>query len=194
MVSDLDMPDSPTSPLSSLASDDLIEDLKTEERDLGADVMPEPGSDGPVMPPSKRRRTGLSWDPRTSSSPQPVVDDDQTDISSDSSGDIPGSPTTTCQGQDDEATHEQVTVCRWEGCPAGDLGNMDSLVQHIHEDHIGSRQKRYSCEWDDCPRKGMSHASGYALRAHMRSHTREKPFYCALPGELLFFQVELIRR
>jgi uncharacterized Zn-finger protein len=59
---------------------------------------------------------------------------------------------------------------------------MDNLVEHLHDDHIGTRQKKYSCEWSDCTRKGIPHASGYALRAHMRSHTREKPFYCTLPG------------
>ena len=112
--------------------------------------------------------------------PQP----DLTDISSDTSGDVPDSPRTgPMQVQEDEPGHEQITVCRWEGCPAGDLRNMDALVQHIHDDHIGTRQKMYSCQWDDCARKGMNHASGYALRAHMRSHTREKPFYCALPGK-----------
>jgi hypothetical protein len=74
-----------------------------------------------------------------------------------------------------------VTVCKWEGCEVGDLENMDNLVEHLHDDHIGTRQKKYSCEWSDCTRKGIPHASGYALRAHMRSHTREKPFYCTLP-------------
>jgi uncharacterized Zn-finger protein len=77
---------------------------------------------------------------------------------------------------------EQISFCRWEGCLAGELGNMDLLVQHLHDEHIHARQKKYSCEWADCTRKGIPHASGYALRAHMRSHTREKPFYCTLPG------------
>lgn len=82
---------------------------------------------------------------------------------------------------EDDYGQEQVTVCKWDGCDAGDLENMDKLVEHLHEDHIGTRQKKYSCEWSDCIRKGIPHASGYALRAHMRSHTREKPFYCTLP-------------
>ena len=184
MASDLEMADSPLSTLSSLVSDDLIEELKTEERDVSVDPLPEQISGSLPLPPSKRRRTALSWDEGTSSSPQRVMDYNEIDISSDSSGDVPGSPTNASQAADDEAAgHEQVTVCRWEGCSAGDLGNMDTLVRHIHKEHIGSRQKKYACEWDDCTRKGMSHASGYALRAHMRSHTREKPFYCALPGK-----------
>lgn len=60
-------------------------------------------------------------------------------------------------------------------------------MQHIRAEHVGGKHKKYLCEWADCSRKGQPHASGYALRAHMRSHTREKPFYCSIPGELLLF-------
>ncbi|KAJ5098914.1 Zinc finger C2H2 [Penicillium argentinense] len=144
------------------------------------------------LPPSKRRRTGVaSWDRHT---PLSSVQDETipppsptASISSDTSGDVPNSPNLLGllgNNQDDDytgQTTDQVTVCRWDGCSVGDLGNMDGLVQHLHTEHIGSRQKRYSCEWTDCSRKGQTHASAYALRAHMRSHTREKPFYCTLP-------------
>ncbi|GAD96597.1 C2H2 finger domain protein (Gli3), putative [Paecilomyces variotii No. 5] len=177
------MAESPGSPLSSIASDDLTEDMKLDNQGQSPSAA--------NMPPSKRRRTGIaSWDRQT---PMSSVHEDipptspSTSISSDSSGDIPNSPNTAALiggGQDDDYSgqgSDQVTVCRWEGCDAGDLGNMDDLVQHIHNEHIGIRQKKYSCEWVDCSRKGQTHASGYALRAHMRSHTREKPFYCALP-------------
>lgn len=148
------------------------------------------------MPPSKRRRTGMNtatWDRNTpvSTSYQdepPAPPSPSSTISSDTSAEIPNSPTTLSligANQDEDYSgqcNDQVTVCRWEGCDDRDLGNMDDLVQHIHNEHVGSRQKKYSCEWSDCSRKGQTHASGYALRAHMRSHTREKPFYCALPG------------
>ena len=172
------MADSPGSPLSSLSSDDFAEDIKTEDRDQSTDCLP----DAPIMPPAKRQRIG-PFSHRTT--PESHLED-QTDISSDTSGDVPGSPTSGVPPpQDDEALgHEQVTVCKWETCSVGDLGDMDALVEHIHKDHIGARQKKYACEWEDCSRKGMPHASGYALRAHMRSHTREKPFYCALPGTI----------
>ncbi|KAA8652117.1 hypothetical protein EYZ11_005349 [Aspergillus tanneri] len=177
------MAESPGSPLSSIASDEM------SDREDGKQGLSPPVSN---MPPSKRRRTGIaSWDRNTpvSTSFQDEIPpaSPSSSISSDTSGDIPNSPTTWALiggSQDDDYSgqgNDQVTVCRWEGCDAGDLGNMDDLVQHIHNDHIGSRQKKYSCEWSDCSRKGQTHASGYALRAHMRSHTREKPFYCALP-------------
>ncbi|KAI9814393.1 MAG: hypothetical protein M1827_003249 [Pycnora praestabilis] len=179
------MADSPGSSLSSLSSEDFTEDLKIEDQDHDSSALPEHGLDTPIMPPSKRQRIGSSWERRDSLSHTQFNNDHdtETDISSDTSGDVPGSPLNgLSQLQDEEAMgHEQITVCRWEGCSMGDLGNMDSLVAHIHDDHIGSRQKKYACEWDDCSRKGMPHASGYALRAHMRSHTREKPFYCQLP-------------
>ncbi|KAJ5630827.1 uncharacterized protein N7484_010927 [Penicillium longicatenatum] len=177
--------DSPGSPLSSVGTADESdhESVKQESRAQSPSAS--------NMPPSKRRRTGVaSWDRHT---PLSSVQDDApppasptASISSDSSGDVPNSPSLMglLGHQDDDysgKTCDQVTVCMWEGCTVGDLGNMDGLVQHLHHEHIGSRQKRYSCEWIDCTRKGQTHASAYALRAHMRSHTREKPFYCTLP-------------
>ncbi|KAF8865468.1 hypothetical protein BDZ45DRAFT_580266 [Acephala macrosclerotiorum] len=122
------------------------------------------------MPPAKRQKLGA-----------PKPDDDALSaisISSDSSGEVPASPG---NRPDEDDSHEQVTVCTWTGCDEGDLGNMDRLVEHIHNEHIETRGKKYTCEWSDCGRKGLPHASAYALKAHMRSHTREKPFYCSLP-------------
>ncbi|KAI4870362.1 hypothetical protein F4820DRAFT_403415 [Hypoxylon rubiginosum] len=143
-------------------------------------------ADEPAPPPFKRQKLGDGS--RASSSvhvepePEPEEESDHDldgDISSDTSGDIPNSPINA--KLDEDEFQEQVTVCAWDQCRVGDLGNMDKLVEHIHNDHIESRQKKYTCEWNGCPRKSMPHASGYALKAHMRSHTREKPFYCYLP-------------
>ncbi|KAH0424116.1 C2H2 finger domain-containing protein [Colletotrichum camelliae] len=169
----------PESPLSSMdntdASDNEAHDYEDES----------------LLRPSKRQRLGATS--TTSPAPAPVQEPEPehepeaeadpleglSDVSSDTSGDIPSSPINA--RLDEEDFQEQVTFCAWEGCDAGDLGNMDKLVEHIHNDHIESRQKKYTCEWNGCNRKSMAHASGYALKAHMRSHTREKPFYCYLP-------------
>ncbi|SPQ18306.1 45ece14a-ca15-47e3-91b1-5194c1eed181 [Thermothielavioides terrestris] len=164
--------DSPVddSPLSSMSSsEDEFPDEATEVLDDG--------------PPAKRLKiTARSNTPSAAAQdhdadPDPL--EGMSDVSSDTDGDVPSSPVNARQDEDD--FQEQITVCAWEGCRAGDLGNMDKLVEHIHNDHIESRQKKYTCEWVGCSRKSMPHASGYALKAHMRSHTREKPFYCYLP-------------
>ncbi|KAK1730849.1 uncharacterized protein BDZ83DRAFT_342543 [Colletotrichum acutatum] len=143
--------------------------------------------DESLLRPSKRQKLGAASttspavvaEPEPEAVPEPDPLEGMSDVSSDTSGDIPSSPINA--KLDEEDFQEQVTSCAWEGCDAGDFGNMDKLVEHIHSDHIESRQKKYTCEWTGCSRKSMGHASGYALKAHMRSHTREKPFYCYLP-------------
>ncbi|KAI2616479.1 hypothetical protein GGR54DRAFT_226880 [Hypoxylon sp. NC1633] len=166
---------SDSSSISSLSSDEPDADNNFDDASI---------VDEPAPPPSKRQK--LADGSRASSSvhvepePEPEPEHDlDGDISSDTSGDIPNSPINARLDEDD--FQEQVTVCAWDGCRVGDLGNMDKLVEHIHNDHIENRMKKYTCEWIGCTRKSMTHASGYALKAHMRSHTREKPFYCYLP-------------
>jgi hypothetical protein len=170
-----------SSAISSLSSDES-EEVENDYED--AHII-----DEPALPPSKRQKLGdgsrasssMHIDPEPEPEPEQEHDLDDGDISSDTSGDVPNSPINA--KLDEDEFQEQVTVCAWDGCRAGDLGNMDRLVEHIHNDHIESRQKKYTCEWIGCSRKSLPHASGYALKAHMRSHTREKPFYCYLPGK-----------
>jgi len=165
------------SELSEYGSDDFPEDIKGGRH---ASYEATPDHD---QRPNKRPRLNI----RAPSSPphlNTMQPEEEGDLSEDTDGSVPASPHHhPGMSQDDDYGQEQVTVCKWDGCTAGDLQNMDNLVEHLHEDHIGTRQKKYSCEWSDCTRKGIPHASGYALRAHMRSHTREKPFYCTLPGK-----------
>jgi hypothetical protein len=191
--------DSPNSPLSDIPTDEF-----PDEHSDSASPFPEPGSGRrsskrPRVSTNRKRATNDHAPPHHSTAafdtasihdegPAGAIPSDA-DLSSDTEGSVPGSPHLGGMGlaDDEEAPglggKEQVSVCKWDGCNAGDQGNMDLLVLHLHNEHIHARQKKYSCEWVDCSRKGIPHASGYALRAHMRSHTREKPFYCTLPGE-----------
>ncbi|KAH0844731.1 hypothetical protein AYO21_01949 [Fonsecaea monophora] len=153
------------------------------------------------MPPAKRRKTGASsYDHATPQSASTIIPPRSPtgSISSDSSGSVPTSPSfanlgpthplstayAAAQANPDNpelADYVQVTKCLWDGCTDQEQGNMDNLVAHINDVHIVPRQKKYYCEWEGCARKGQPHTSAYALKAHMRSHTKEKPFMCALP-------------
>lgn len=174
--------ESPNSDLSDYASDDFPDEVKSRR------FMEHTPDHEPSTRPSKRLRL---HNRAPSSPPPPTIPslEELGDVSEDTDGSVPASPHHPGMSAEDDFGQDQVTVCKWEGCEAGDLDNMDNLVEHLHEDHIGTRQKKYSCEWSDCSRKGIPHASGYALRAHMRSHTREKPFYCTLPGRFALIHV-----
>lgn len=166
--------DSPASPLSSVASSEPSDD-----------EAPDDAEDTESRPSKRQKLTPGAGTPTTVVAPEaepgePPELDGMSDVSEDTDGDVPSSPTNARYEEED--FQEQVSSCAWDGCEAGDMGNMDNLVEHIHNEHIESRQKKYTCEWVGCSRKSMAHASGYALKAHMRSHTREKPFYCYLPG------------
>ena len=171
------MADSPGSgsPLSSHASSEFMDDVKQEEREGSFGIDP----NDRMAPPSKRQKVGSTLYGANESYSVNAMDGE---ISSDTSGSAPASPLLDPTLTNDDDDLEQVTVCRWRDCDAGNQGNMDELVKHIHEKHIPEKQKQWICEWDGCPRLDHKHASGYALRAHMRSHTKEKPFFCKLPG------------
>ncbi|TKX27557.1 C2H2 type zinc finger domain-containing protein 16 [Elsinoe australis] len=168
----------PDSPLSSIGSDDGRSTPQPDADPRSAHLSTPSHShrrtsdashDDPLHP-SKRRKIATE---------EPPEDDWEIAslVSEDSFTSAPGSPSTGEYALRSEA----VTACQWEGCTAGDLGNSDGLIQHVQTEHVGAKRAKYTCDWGDCARKGMNHPSGYALKAHMRSHTKEKPFFCALP-------------
>lgn len=199
------------SPLSDIGSDAFSEDKFHRSRSpTNASDMSD-DSDGSVTPststprhaearPTKRRRLGPSdYDHATPRSSNLAIPGSPSgSISSDSTASVPTSPSfaklgpthplstfhATTQANPDNpesADYVQVTRCQWTDCPDPEQGNMDNLVNHITEVHIPPRQKKYFCEWEGCSRKPMPHNSAYALKAHMRSHTKEKPFMCQVP-------------
>ncbi|GJN93025.1 hypothetical protein Rhopal_006070-T1 [Rhodotorula paludigena] len=82
----------------------------------------------------------------------------------------------------------QLQRCEWGPCGA-EFWEIEPLVEHVHNVHAfppeapapkarGSAAASYICMWNGCPRRGKTQGSKFALVAHLRSHTGEKPFTC----------------
>ncbi|KAF9487735.1 hypothetical protein BDN71DRAFT_1458177 [Pleurotus eryngii] len=91
----------------------------------------------------------------------------------------PNSPDSSHPGDEQPIVEDSVT-CEWDGCGKV-YTHLPTLIDHIHNDHIGVHKSSYSCEWASCTRRGLAQTSRFALISHIRSHTGEKPFICSLP-------------
>ncbi|GAA5944867.1 C2H2-type zinc finger protein [Sporobolomyces koalae] len=85
----------------------------------------------------------------------------------------------------------QIGKCEWGDHCGLEFWELEPLVEHVHSVHAFPEENpmqnnmplrrgaaSYICDWIGCPRRGKSQGSKFALVAHIRSHTGEKPFTC----------------
>ncbi|KAG1454418.1 hypothetical protein G6F56_007326 [Rhizopus delemar] len=75
----------------------------------------------------------------------------------------------------------QMYSCKWVSCDA-QAPTLDKLMTHICNSHVGSGKATYHCEWQGCLRDKKPFMKRHKMHNHMRTHTGERPFVCAVIG------------
>ncbi|KAI9280488.1 hypothetical protein BY458DRAFT_470117 [Sporodiniella umbellata] len=91
-----------------------------------------------------------------------------------------GSTSSEEKEEDNEEEDEEVHSCQWESC-VEDFVNIEELITHVKDEHIGSGKTQYYCCWKDCARQQKPFTKRHKMHNHLRIHTGERPFVCTEP-------------
>ncbi|KAI9021680.1 hypothetical protein CLU79DRAFT_752783 [Phycomyces nitens] len=71
--------------------------------------------------------------------------------------------------------------CLWRDC-GETFEELQKLITHINDNHVGSGKPTYCCEWEKCIRNQKPFTKRHKMYNHLRTHTGERPFVCTKQG------------
>jgi hypothetical protein len=80
------------------------------------------------------------------------------------------------------SVEDRPASCGWLHC-GQQFDNLQLLIAHISESHVGSGKASYRCEWENCARNQKPFTKRHKMFNHLRTHTGERPFVCKEEGK-----------